>query len=145
MADLENKDELKTIVEHLSSQGKMSFKEKATAEQISDFEEKNSIKFPEYYKKWLLFSDGGECYLPAGVQFFGVAHKPLINAADEDKPDDSYLVIGALASGDPVLCEKDSEKISIYNHEAGRIEEDEIYDDFFAFLKDLYNTLGIGD
>ena len=29
--------------------------------------------------------------------------------------------------------------------EEGRIEEDEIYGDFFAFLKDLYELLGLGD
>ena len=51
---------------------------------------------------------------------------------------------GALASGDPILCEKSSEKIAIYNQEAGRIEDDEIYDDFIAFLKDLHDLLGIG-
>lgn len=35
-------------------------------------------------------------------------------------------------------------KIAIYNQEAGRIEDDEIYDDFTAFLSDLYDLLGIG-
>ena len=54
------------------------------------------------------------------------------------------MVIGALASGDPILCEKSSEKIAIYNQEAGRIEDEEIYDDFIAFLKDLHDLLGIG-
>lgn len=52
---------------------------------------------------------------------------------------------GIKASGDPILCEKTGEKIAIYNQESGRIEDDEIYDDFMAFLIDLYNLLGIGD
>ena len=30
------------------------------------------------------------------------------------------------------------------NQAAGRIEDDEIYDDFTAFLNDLYDLLGIG-
>lgn len=145
MTDYSNKDELRSIIELLKSQGKMVFLEGANEEQIAVFEEKHNVKFPVAFKEWLLFSDGGECFLPAGVQFYGVAHKPLIDVADEDKPDEKYVVIGALASGDPVLCENDSEKISIYNHEAGRIEDDEIYEDFFAFLKDLYNLLGIGE
>ena len=40
--------------------------------------------------------------------------------------------------------QKAGEKIAIYNQEAGRIEDDEIYDDFTAFLNDLYDLLGIG-
>ncbi|MFR7618599.1 MAG: hypothetical protein ACLUZX_11955 [Subdoligranulum sp.] len=36
-------------------------------------------------------------------------------------------------------------KIAIYNQTAGKIEDDEIYDDFIAFLKDLYDLLGIGE
>ena len=43
-----------------------------------------------------------------------------------------------------IVNEKDSEKISIYNHEAGRIEDDEIYEDFFSFINNLYEFLGIG-
>lgn len=136
-------EELKTIIEKLNDQGKMSFLEAATEEQISQFEESNKVKLPERYKEWLKHSDGGDCFLPAGVQFYGVSHKPLIDVGCNDRPDDSYVVIGALDTGDPVLFKKDSEQISIYNQEAGRIEEDEVYDDFFAFLNDLYDLLGI--
>ncbi len=96
------------------------------------------------FKEWLLFTDGGECFLPAGIQLYGVAHKPLIDVNYDDKPDDKYIVIGALSSGDPILCEKSGEQISIYNHEAGKIESDETYADFYAFLNDLYELLGIG-
>lgn len=145
MADSNEKKELKQIVDILAKQGKMAYIEGATVDQISDFETKHNVKFPDAYKEWLLFSDGGECFLPAGVQFYGVAHKPLIDVTVQDKPEEKYLVIGALASGDPILCEKESEKISIYNHEGGRIEADEVYVDFYAFLRDLYDLLGIGE
>lgn len=137
-------DELKKIVDGLSKQGKTVFSEAATKEQIVLFEEEHKIKFPEKYKEWLLFSDGGECFLPAGVQFYGIAHKPVIDVNENDRPSDEFIVIGALASGDPILFEKGKENISIYNRESGRIESDEIYDDFFAFLNDLYGILGIG-
>lgn len=76
---------------------------------------------------------------------YGVVHKPMINVEDDDRPDDSYIVIGSLASGDPVLCQKDSEKIAVFDHEAGGIDDELIYDDFFAFLTDLYDLLGIGE
>ena len=136
-------EELKAIINKLNKQGKMIFLEAATEEQISHFEEGNDVKFPEKYKEWLKYSDGGDCFLPAGVQFYGVSHKPLINVDSNDRPDDSYVIIGTLATGDPVLFKKDSEQISIYNQEAARIEKDEVYDDFYSFLNNLYELLGI--
>ena len=138
-------DELKRIIEKLKTQGKMDFKEAASEKQIDDFEKKNNVKLPEQYCEWLQYSDGGELFLPAGVQFYGVAHKPIIDVDENDRPDEKYIVIGALASGDPVLCEKSCEKISIYDHETGSVDDELIYDDFYAFLNDLYDLLGIGE
>lgn len=138
-------DDLRKIIDLLNQQGKMVFLEGATEEQISQFEKENEVKLPEKYKEWLCFSDGGECFLPAGVQFYGVAHKPLIDVNEEDRPDDNYIVIGALASGDPVLCEKTGEKIAIFDNETGSIDDELVYDDFFALLTDLYDLLGIGE
>ena len=138
-------DDLRKIIDLLNQQGKMVFLEGATEEQISQFEKENEVKLPEKYKEWLCFSDGGECFLPAGVQFYGVAHKPLIDVIVEDRPDDNYFVIGALASGDPVLCEKTGEKIAIFDNETGSIDDELVYDDFFALLTDLYDLLGIGE
>lgn len=137
-------NELNTIVMQLNQQGKMNFLAGATENQIEEFEKKHNLTLPLKYKKWLLFSDGGEFFLPAGVQMYGVTHKPIIDVSEDDRPNDNYVVIGALASGDPILCEKSGEQISIYNHEAGVIESDEIYADFFAFLIDLHEILGIG-
>lgn len=139
-----NSNELKKIVEEISQQGKVRFLEGASEAQIVAFEEKNNVKLPTRFREWLRFSDGGEFFLPAGVQMYGVVQKPVINVSDNDRPDESYIVIGTLASGDPILCERKGERIAIYNHEAGRIESDEIYEDFFAFLNDLYEMLGIG-
>lgn len=137
-------EELKAIVDNYKNQGKMNFLDETTEEKISDFEKEHSVKLPAKYKEWLLFSDGGELFLPAGIQLYGVEHKPVIDVNDNDRPSNEYMVIGALASGDPILCEKAGEKIAVYNQEAGRIEDDEIYDDFIAFLNDLYDLLGIG-
>lgn len=137
-------DELKNILDSITKQGKMRFLEGATKEQILSFENEKGITLPKQYKEWLEESDGGELFLPAGVQFYGVAHKPVIDVNDSDRPNDDYIVIGALATGDPILCEKEGEQIAIYNHEAGRIEDDEVYQNFYAFLSDLYELLGIG-
>ena len=137
--------ELKEIIERLEDSGKMRFLKAATNEQIAGFEKSNEITLPEKYKEWLRYSDGGELYLPAGIQFYGVANKPVIQVNENDRPNDDYIVIGALASGDPVLCEKSGETISIYDHETGRIDDELVYDDFFALLIDLYDLLGIGE
>lgn len=137
-------DELKVIVDKFNEQGKMNFPKATMEEKITEFEKEHNVKLPKKYKEWLLFSDGGEFFLPAGIQLYGVEHKPVINVDNNDRPSEDYIVIGALASGDPILCAKAGEKIAIYNQEAGRIEDDEIYDDFIAFLNDLYDLLGIG-
>ena len=137
-------EELKAIVNNFKEQGKMDFLDETTEEKILAFEKENCVTLPSKYIEWLLFSDGGELFLPAGVQLYGVEHKPLIDVNDNSRPSEDYVVIGALASGDPILFKKDSEKIAIYNQVAGKIEDDEIYDDFFAFLNDLYDLLGIG-
>ena len=136
-------EELREIVEMLNEKGKMIFQEGATEEQIREFEQANDVQFPAQFREWLLFSDGGECYLPEGVQFYGVAHKPVIDVDDVECPDESYVVIGALGAGDPVLCEKDGDEILIYNLEGGRIEEDESFPDFFTFLRELGDVLGL--
>lgn len=138
-------NELKKILDTITNQGKMRFLEGATEEQILDFENANGITLPVQYKEWLTYSDGGEFFLPAGVQFYGVAHKPVIDVNDNDRPSEDYIIVGALATGDPILCKKEGEQIAIYNHEAGRIEEDEVYQNFQAFLSDLYALLGIGE
>lgn len=138
-------NELKKILDTITNQGKMRFLEGATEEQILAFENANGITLPVQYKEWLTYSDGGEFFLPAGVQFYGVAHKPVIDVNDNDRPSEDYIIVGALATGDPILCKKEGEQIAIYNHEAGRIEEDEVYQNFQAFLSDLYALLGIGE
>jgi len=131
-------------VNKFNEQGEMNFCKETTENKILEFEKEHNIKLPAKYKEWLLFSDGGEFFLPAGIQLYGIENKPTIDVDNNDRPSEEYIVIGALASGDPILCEKAGEKIAIYNQEAGRIEDDEIYDDFIAFLNDLYNLLGIG-
>lgn len=137
-------DSLLSIINSLKTQGKMRFIEGATSKQIEDFERQNNIKLPIQYKNWLLFSDGGDLFLPAGVQLYGVAHKPIININEDDKPSDKYIVIGFLSTGDPVLCDKNGNEISIFNHEDRRIENDEKYIDFNTFLTNLFEILGIG-
>lgn len=137
--------ESEAVADLLRSQGQMSFVEPTTDAVIGAFEAEHDLQLPSQLKRWLLVSDGGDFFLPAGFQLRGVAHLPLIDVDDPDRPDDSFIVIGTLSSGEPVLCERSSERISIYNHEDGRIEDDETFADFFTFLTDLAAVVGIGD
>ena len=138
-------DELKQTINQIKEKGKMFFVEAATEDQISKFEKENKIRFPKQYKEWLQYSDGGELYLPAGVQLYGVAHKPTIDIGDKDRPDDSFIVVGALASGEPILFKKNEEKFYIYDHESNGLDDDLTYVDFSSLLNDLYDLLGIGE
>ncbi|RMC38538.1 SMI1/KNR4 family protein [Lactobacillus sp. ESL0236] len=61
-------DELKSIIDKLKEQGKMNFLKAVTDEQIETFEKEHNIKFPSQYREWLTFSDGGEFFIPAGMQ-----------------------------------------------------------------------------
>lgn len=133
----------KNIIAQLNSQGKMFFIEPVSEKDIVSFEENNSFKLPQKYKEWLCYSDGGELFLPAGVQLYGIKHNPKIDVEDNNRPNNNYIVIGALASGDTICCIDNEEKIVIYNLESGTIEEDEIYDNFSDFLNDLSNLLGM--
>ncbi len=127
----------------VSKFGKCKLNKPATKEQIESFEKKNKIELPQKYKEWLLYSDGGHICLPAGIQFYGVLQKPQIDISSEDRPDDTYVVIGALATGDPILFKKYTEQVAIYNQETNKIEDGEVYDDFFKFLNDYKNILGL--
>lgn len=138
-------EELKTIVDKFHEQGKMNFLPETSEEKIAAFEKQNNAKLPEKYKEWLMFSDGGELFLPAGIQLYGIEHKPLIDVNDNSRPSEDYIVIGTFATGDPILCKKNEETISIYNPEVGEIDDELVYQNFITFLKDLYELLGLGE
>lgn len=132
------------IANMLYKMGRMDFRRGATEGQITSFEKKYNIMLPSAFKKWLLYTDGGDFFLPAGVQLYGVATKPIIDINDNDRPCEKYIVIGRLCNGDPILFEKGKDEISIYNHEAGRIEKDEIFVDCISFLNNIPDILGFG-
>ena len=141
---MKDSQEAKGISDQLLKQGKMRFREGAAEEDILRFEQDHGFCLPKKFKEWLLFSDGGEFFLPGGAYFRGVAHKPLINVDDRDTPDENHIVIGALATGEPLVFEKGREEIAVYDHETGQIQEEERFSDTFVFLKSLSAYLGIG-
>lgn len=107
-------EDLKLIVDKFNEQGKMNFLEETTEEKISEFEKEHDVKLPKKYKEWLLFSDGGEFFLPAGIQLYGIEHKPVIDVTDDSRPSEDYIVMGALASGDPILFKNSRKDRSLH-------------------------------
>ena len=125
---------MQEIIAMLHEHGKMRFVAPVTEEEILKYEKENGILLPTQYRQWLMFSD--ELFLPAGIQLYGVSHRPAIDVNDDWCPDDKHIVIGSTSWGDPILCSKNSEVISIFNHDTGCIEDNDIYETFFDFLKD---------
>lgn len=138
-------EELKEVVDSIKEKGKMAFLPGISEEEILEFEKSSKITLPSKYKEWLQFSDGGELYLPAGVQLYGVEHKPVIDINDDSRPSDEFVVIGAFATGDPILFKKGEETISIYNQELGEIDDELVFENFEELLKELYDLLGLGE
>lgn len=79
------------------------------------------------------------------MQFHGVAHRPLIDVSEDRRPGDNYIVVGVLCAGDTLLYEKGSDKFAVYFPEEGELDENLIYEDFYDFLTNLYDLLGIED
>ena len=50
----------------LNSQGQMRFVEPTTETAIGTFEAEHELQLPSQLKRWLLVSDGGDFFLPAG-------------------------------------------------------------------------------
>jgi len=136
-------EELSGIIRSLEDADRMSLLNGASGEQIRCFERENGVSLPSRCKEWLRYSDGGDLFPPAGVQLYGVGSKPTIDVNEEDRPSEDHIVIGVFSTDDPIVFERDGEQVSIYNHEVGTIENDEFYEDFFAFLKVLPKILGI--
>ena len=136
-------DDMRALEEKLVPRDDMRFPEEATDEEILAFEKNNNITLPLSFREWLCLHDGGEFYLPGGVQIYGVAHKPLINVAYGDRPDCEYIVIGRMSWGEPVVFKKGEEEIVIFDHESNDRDDDVRYQSFYSFLNGLYDLLGI--
>ena len=131
------KPTLEETIDLLRRKGSIRLFDGASENDIAQFENRQGTKLPKQIKDFLLITDGGEFFLPAGAQIYGVNHKPFIVVAEE------FIVIGTLANGDPILCPINNKQVCVFNQERGVVEVDEIYVDFSTFLRNLPILLGI--
>ena len=103
-------EELKLIVDKFNEQGKMNFLEETTEEKISEFEKERSVKLPTKFKEWLLFSDGGEFFSPAGIQLYGIEHSMQLQLIEESKIHCAREHFKAISNGEVVYDVVDSYK-----------------------------------
>ena len=136
-------DSITDIYVRLYVKKDMYFPPAATLTDIEEFEKENNIGLPKQYKQWLELTDGGDLYLPAGIQFYGVNNNPLIEVNEKISLGNDYIIMGKLASGDPLVFRNGSEEILIFNQTDNRIEDDESYSSFYEFLVALEEILGI--
>lgn len=75
---------LKTLSHWETIKANYDCRDSAEEDQIIAFEQKHRIHLPVQYRFWLRITDGGEFFLPGGIQLYGVAHKPIINVDCND-------------------------------------------------------------
>ena len=98
----------------------------ATPEAIAQFEQEQGIQFPEYYREFLLFANGGMLY---SEDFFGIdsesEHFSLVkkNYSGEDttryfcKIPDSLYIVGCTGYGNPLCIDLKSQEFVNWEHE----------------------------
>jgi len=136
---------MKEIIEQFKEMPNMSFLPGVGAGEIADWEAENSVALPADYKEWLMFSDGGEIYIP-GMQLYGVSHKPLLsyyNQPDEreDLPEELF-VLGEFGFGDVLCFVKGESAIVQWDHELW--EEYMRWESFKDFLSEAEELFGEG-
>lgn len=130
-----------TIQRLLDTKAKMTFHIGASVSQITNYENETNNKLPNDFKEWLLFSNGGEIFVP-GTVLYGVdnnAKSSLLNENDDQKRgafslDDSLLVIGRFNFGDLLCIDLNCAEVVQWDH-----EEDEEYlrwNSFFEFIEE---------
>lgn len=127
------------IINSISKLPNMKFNVGASIEEIKKFENDTKIILPKDYKDWLVFSDGGELFIP-GINLYGVSNRPFIRRGDGIEAPENYIVIGRTIYGN-ALCFKDGEeKIIEWEHES--FEEFLVWDNFILFLAESEEMYG---
>jgi hypothetical protein len=103
-------DDIKAII--VSDEFDMELLPPVTADELQDYEQRNSISLPSKYKEWLVYSDGGRLF-NASIQLYGIKSFPKIEINSSGIPT-NYIVIGMLGFGEAICFIDGGEKIYQY-------------------------------
>ena len=130
------------IIQRLLETGaEMDFVNGANERDIALYEQSKGFKLPSDYREWLLFSNGGEIFVP-GTQFFGVdtvSNYSLVNQNSKEIRSifslaNFLLIIGRMNFGDLLCIDLNTNEIVQWDHETD--EEFLRWSGFFAFLSE---------
>lgn len=107
------------------------FNEPVSEQEMTEWEEANSVKIPESYKEWLRFT--GKCRIVSNTATFWGPKEFHSNFVPED-----LVVIGEMVGDGEVVCFSKSSGEFVRFFE-GR--ENGIYKEFNSFLKVIMRTL----
>ncbi|GFH42496.1 hypothetical protein Hs30E_10470 [Lactococcus hodotermopsidis] len=130
-----------TIKHLIDTKAEMHFHAGASEDSIRHYENEANVKIPSAFREWLLFSDGGEIFVP-GTVLYGVDGnaKPSLFSGNSGQErgtfalGDSLLVIGRFNFGDFLCVDTNSGEVVQWNHEAD--EEFLRWSNFFAFIEE---------
>ena len=137
-----------TIQRLIDSHAPLKFFPGVKKSEIARYEQEEGITIPTEYREWLMFSDGGEIFVP-GTRLYGIgigAEKTLVTVnAQEERYlfalDSSLLIVGTLNFGDLLCLDLSSGEVVQWDH-----EDDEEYlrwDSFFNYLdEEIKSYLG---
>ena len=116
---------MKQCIQQLINAGvPMDLNPAATSQAIAHFEQQQRIHFPDYYRKWLLFANGGELFVP-GTQFYGITPAvenslALQNSSANRSPyalPDLLYIVGRTNFGDVLCIDLNSQELVQWDHE----------------------------
>ena len=96
-----------------------------------------SIELRDFMDAWVTDENGNYVLTPAGTRI----PKPIGFVENEL----GFYRTFDLSDISQTAEAKERRRHGHYNKEEGKIEEEEVYDDFFAFLNGLYDYLGMGE
>ena len=137
-----------TIQRLIYSQAPSKLLHGVTESEIAGYEKEEGITIPTEYREWLMFSDGGEIFVP-GTRLYGVGTsvKTTLATMNTQKErnlftmDSSLLIVGTLNFGDLLCLDLRSGEVVQWDH-----EDDEEYlrwGNFFNYLdEEITSYLG---
>lgn len=113
-----------TIQRLINIKAPMKLKPGADQNSIMRYEDSVNISLPKEYQEWLLFSNGGEIFVP-GTLLFGVGDSETHSLVEQNRDaarelfalNDSLLIVGRFNFGDLLCLDLRSGEAVQWDHE----------------------------